>query len=236
MEQRTLEALKGIQKMRQVGCATLILGDCYSVLEQDFPDGWRETIVTDNPYGMKNNTDYRRFSGGKKAHARRADGTGGVKYPPVHGDSKPFDPEPFLLAKHVILWGFNHFNQRVPNGGALVWVKRKPEAFGSFLSDAEIAWEKGRQGVYCFTSYPQAMARERYHPTQKPVDLMEWCVKRTEGEVLDPFMGSGTTAVACLNLGRPFVGIEIVPEYFEISCERAIRAVEQRSLFGSRGS
>lgn len=218
----------GIRKMRAIGTATLILGDCYSVLEKEFPDGGYDSIVTDSPYGMSNNTDYRRFSGGVKAHARRADGDGGVKYPPVHDDDKPFDPEPFLHARHVILWGFNHFNQRLPNGGALVWVKRKPEAFGTFMSDAEVAWEKGKKGVYCFTSYPQAMARQRHHPTQKPVDLMEWCVQRTNGTVLDPFMGSGSTAVACINLGRKFVGIEIVPEYFDIACQRAEAAFASR--------
>lgn len=213
-----------VRKLRKIGTATLILGDCYAVMEREFPDGGYDAIVTDNPYGKKNNNDYRRFSGGKKAHARRADGDGGVKYPPVHGDDKPFDPAPFLHAKQVILWGFNHFNQRVPKGGGLVWVKRKPEAFGSFLSDAELGWEKGKEGVYCFTSYPQAMARERYHPTQKPVDLMEWCVNRTTGTVLDPFMGSGSTGVACVNLGRKFIGIEFVPEYFDIACERVERA------------
>lgn len=218
-----------IVKMRQIGSATLILGNCYDVMEREFPDNGYDAVVTDSPYGMRNNTDYRRFSGGVKAHGRRADGTGGVKYPPVYADDQPFDPEPFIgrNVKQAILWGFNHFNQRLPNGGALVWVKRKPEAFGSFLSDAEIAWEKGTKGVYCFTSYPQAMARERYHPTQKPVDLMEWCAARTKGRVLDPFMGSGSTAVACIRLGRPFIGIEIVPDYFEIACRRAEQAHDE---------
>lgn len=215
-----------INQMRKIGSATLILGNCYDVLDTELPDGHGyDSIVTDSPYGISNNTDYRRFSGGEKGHARRTDGAGGAKYPPVHGDDEPFDPSPFLQKKHVIMWGFNHFNQRLPNGGGLVWVKRKPEAFGTFLSDAEIAFEKGRKGVYCFTSFPQAMASNRYHPTQKPVDLMEWCVKRTEGVVLDPFMGSGTTAVACINLHRPFVGIEIVPEYFDIACKRAEEAM-----------
>lgn len=212
-------------KIRQIGNCTLILGDCYEVIERDVLS-LDFAVVTDSPYGMKNNTDYRRFSGGKKAHARRKDGTGGVKYPPVHDDDKPFDPDPFLDYRQVILWGFNHFNERLPQGGGLVWVKRKPEAFGSFLSDAELGWEKGKQGVYCFTSFPQAMARERYHPTQKPVDLMEWCVKRTTGTVLDPFMGSGSTGVACARLGRKFFGIEIVPEYFDIACDRIGKAHE----------
>lgn len=212
-----------IEKMRQIGCATLILGDCYEVIAREFPDDGYDAVVTDSPYGMKNNNNYRRFSGGSEAsQAKRG---AGRAYPPVVGDDQPFDPAPFIEAKQAILWGFNHFNERLPAGGGLVWVKRKPEAFGSFMSDAELGWEKGKQGVYCFTSYPQAMAHQRWHPTQKPVDLMEWCVNRTTGIVLDPFMGSGSTAVACINLGRKFIGIEIVPDYFDIACERAEAAL-----------
>lgn len=65
-----------IVKMRQIGSATLILGNCYDVMEREFPDNGYDAVVTDSPYGMRNNTDYRRFSGGVKAHGRRADGTG----------------------------------------------------------------------------------------------------------------------------------------------------------------
>ena len=191
--------MSAVRKMESVGSATFILGDCYSVMEQEFPDGGYDSVVSDPPYGVANNTDYRRFSGGTNGNARRKDGAGGAKYPPVYGDDKPFDPTPFLNARDVILWGFNNFAMHLPQGGSLVWVKRKPEAFGSFLSDAELAWVKGSKGVFCFTSFPQAMARKRYHPTQKPVDLMEWCVEKTSGTVLDPFMGSGSTAVACNN-------------------------------------
>src|SRR3546814_9569806 len=58
---------------------------------------------------------------------------------------------------------------------------------------------------------------DRLHPTRKPVALMSWCVQKTTGTVLDPFMGSGTTGVACAKLGRKFIGIEIEPRYFDIA-------------------
>ena len=69
------------------------------------------------------------------------------------------------------------------------------------------------------------------HPTEKPVKLMEVIVNWTIGVVFDPFMGSGTTGVACANLGRKFIGIEIEPKYFDIACERIAGAYAQRRLF-----
>ena len=71
----------------------------------------------------------------------------------------------------------------------------------------------------------------RYHPTQKPVRVMDWCVRFTNGAVLDPFMGSGTTGVACADLGRKFIGIEIEPRYFDIACERIDNAYRQQRMF-----
>ena len=70
----------------------------------------------------------------------------------------------------------------------------------------------------------------RYHPTQKPVRVMKWAMEFTSGTVLDPFMGSGTTGVACMNLGRKFIGIEIEPKYFDIACERIENAQRQGRL------
>lgn len=73
------------------------------------------------------------------------------------------------------------------------------------------------------------------HPTQKPVQLMTWCVQKTEGDlILDPFMGSGTTGVACARLGRRFIGIEIEPRYFDIACRRIEQAQRQPDLFVPR--
>lgn len=213
------------QRKEVIGAATLYLGDAREIV----PSLQFDSIVSDPPYGMAANTNYQRFSAGSDA-SRRKRGAG-AKYPAVIGDDEPFDPSPFLTAKHVILWGFNHFSQRLPQGGGLVWLKRKPEAYGSFLSDAELAWEKGKTGVYCFTSYPQAMAHDRHHPTQKPVDLMQWCLQRTKGVVCDPFMGSGSTGCAAALEGRPFAGCEIDPAYFDIACRRIEDAQRQGQLF-----
>ncbi len=212
-------------RVEHIGNATLYLSDARAIV----PGLVYDSIVSDPPYGMAADTDYTRFSAGSD-ESRRKRGAG-AKYPPVFGDDEPFDPAPLLSAKQVILWGFNHFSQRLPQGGGLVWVKRKPDAFGTFLSDAELAWEKGKTGVYCFTSYPQAMAHDRHHPTQKPVDLMQWCLRRTAGIVCDPYMGSGSTGIAAAFEGRPFIGVEIDPAYFDIACRRIEDAQRQGSLF-----
>ncbi len=90
-----------------------------------------DLVLTDPPYGMSNNADYSRFSGG---NTRRGPGT---KHANIEGDSEPFDPSPWLQFEKVILWGANHFWGALPAGGCLVWIKRNDPAFGTFLSDAD---------------------------------------------------------------------------------------------------
>jgi len=73
----------------------------------------------------------------------------------------------------------------------------------------------------------------RVHPTQKPLGLMRWCLEWVKGAqtILDPFMGSGTTGVASIQLGRNFIGIEREPKYFDIACQRIEQALAQGQLF-----
>ena len=198
-------------------------GDCMEILPTL---GNVDAVVTDPPYGMNYNTDSSRFKdrrGGNKAN------WGGIR-----GDDKPFDPTPWVEYNESIIWGSNHFGQKLPVGTTLVWIKRLPHAFGTFLSDAEIAWMKGGHGVYCINGpYPQSIAADREHPAQKPLALMEWSVGKCKKakSILDPFMGAGTTGVACVNLGRKFIGIEIERNYFEVACERIEAAYSQPRLF-----
>jgi len=206
-----------------IGDATLYHGDCLEILPTlDKVDA----VVSDPPYGINYSTDSRRFSGG--AHGRKR-----VKvHDKIAGDDRPFDAAPFLDFPHVILWGGNCFP--TPPGSGLVWVKKNDAAFGSFLSDGEYAYKKGGHGIQCYkdVSFNGAGANfVKYHPAQKPTGLMEWCINFTKGVVFDPFMGSGTTGVACANLGRKFIGIEIERKYFDIACERIEAAYAQGRLF-----
>jgi DNA modification methylase len=134
-----------------------------------------------------------------------------------------------------IVWGGNYFSDILPQSGKwLFWDKC--QTMPSF-SDGELAWTSlGGESVKKFTyngSGMQAKEKGRVHPTQKPVALMEWCLGFLPNAetILDPFAGSGTTGVACVNLGRKFVGIEQDPDYFEIMCRRIDEAHRQADLF-----
>ena len=218
------------QRKEVIGNAVLYLGDCREVL----PTLERPAaIISDPPYGMKWNPDATRFSGGHNPLVR-----GGSARRPITGDDRPFDPSWLAQAADAVtLWGSNHFGQRLPVGTTLVWVKRNDAAYGSFLSDAELAWEKGGHGVYCRRDLSMnAVAGDRVHPSQKPVGIMRWCIDRAKlapgSLVADPYMGSGSTGIAALDAGMQFVGVEIDPDYFDIACRRIEDAQRQGSLFG----
>ena len=188
-----------------------------------------DAIVADSPWGMDANTDSSRFSGGNTSRGA------GVAKPPVVDDDKPFDPSPWLDFPKVVLFGANHFAQRLPVGTTLVWIKRSDRAFGTFLSDAEIAWRKGGHGVYCFRE-PRPRPDDDSHPTEKPVALMRWVIQGLKLEpgslIADPFMGSGSTGVAAVREGFRFVGVECVREHFDTAVRRIDAEIAQGRLFG----
>jgi len=217
----------------EIGKATLYLGDCRDILPTL---GRVDAVVTDPPYGINLNTDNTRFSGGSPSSAaKRGDKIGSANGLPIAEDDKPFDPQ-FLvgLPGEKIIWGWNNYPDKLPRGACLVWLKRNDDAFGSFLSDAELAWMSKGHGVYCIRDLSnQGIANSRVHPTQKPVSLMAWCLGflPKAKTILDPFMGSGTTGVACAQMGRSFIGIEREPKYFDIACKRIEAAYAQGQLF-----
>jgi len=211
----------------------LYLGDCLEVLPSL---SGVDAVVTDPPYGMNLDTDNSRFSGGDPSSvARRGTGVGTGRGAGILGDDQPFDPSPWIGFPSAVLFGSNHFASRLPVGTTLVWLKRNDGGFGSFLSDAELAWMKGGCGVYVKRDLSMnGEALTRCHPCQKPVSLMAWCMERskvTQGStVLDPFMGSGTTGIACIRTGRRFIGIEKDPVHFETARSRIERELAQGKL------
>ena len=236
-----VERLSVSPRVERIGDAELWLGDCREIAPTlPRPDA----VISDPPYGMAANTDSRRFSGGKNSNRARQRGPG-REWAAIEGDAEPFDPLPWLaLADRVVLWGANHFGSRLPVGTTLVWIKKEPHLWGTWLSDAEVGWMSGGHGVYCKeVSFPPPSRIAEAdlgsglaaHPTQKPVELMAWCIleraKVPEGDlVLDPYMGSGTTGVASLRNGRRFTGIEIDQTYFDIACRRIEREASQGRL------
>lgn len=159
----------------------------------------------------------------------------------IHGDDRPFDPSHLLeIAPSVLLWGANHFADRLPASSKwLVWDKRRGFTRNDF-ADCEIAWTNGRGPARLINHYWNGMMRDsekgvpRVHPTQKPIVVMEWALGEVSSPgqlILDPYMGSGTTGVACIRTGRSFIGIEIDEGYFDIACKRIREAYAQPDMF-----
>ena len=201
-----------------IGDATLILGDCREIL----PTLERvDAVVTDPPYGI--GEDGGRF--------RDRKGGGHRVLPKLDWDKERPSRKTFGLllnaADEHVIWGGNYFADMLPpSKGWLYWQK----LMGGDFSDGELAWTSKDAALREFTRCNKEHGKE--HPTQKPLALMTWCIGRVDGQtILDPFMGSGTTGVAAIKLGRKFIGIEIEPKYFDIACRRIEEAWKQPRLF-----
>ena len=196
-------------------------GDCREIL----PALQVDTICADPPYGI----DLQKRMGGSRAKYTRA-----LNEYTVIGDSEPFDPAHLLGFRRVILWGGNHFASRLPDTRCwLLWDKRKGGTPDN-QADAEVAWTNFDEPTRLYSHKWRGMikdseqAEKRIHPTQKPVSLMRWCLTlaKPHGVVCDPYMGSGSTIRAALDMGFPTVGIELDERY----CEAAAKRLDQLVL------
>jgi site-specific DNA-methyltransferase (adenine-specific)/modification methylase len=224
-----------------IGSARLILGDCREIL----PMLERvDAVVTDPPYGV----------GLKEKRAKQRGG--GVT---VRAGSYGFEDTPEYV-RDVAVTVIEECRRIAPRvvltpGTRNAWAYPTPDDLGCFFSaagtgmgrwgftcsqpilyygsDPYLAERMGSRANSCGQTYPND-ANEVEHPCAKPIRMMEWLVNRASlpgYAVLDPFMGSGTTGVACAKLGRSFVGIEIEPKYFDIACRRIEEAQRQSDLF-----
>jgi len=185
-------------------------GDCLELLKS-LPSGSVDAVVTDPPYGIG-------FARQPTKWSRDNENRGARDW-----DDHAPDMAPFLeLGVPTMIWGGNHF-QLPPSRGWLVWVK--PKGLPSY-GNAELCWTNISMPVR-HQYEPWVRTKPRLHPTQKPVEIMKWCLSfLPEGcTVLDPFCGSCTTGVACMQTGRNFIGYEIDPKYCEIARRRIEAAV-----------
>ena len=218
-------------RIETIGNATLYLGDCREILPTLAPC---DLILTDPPYGISVAPAGLVGSKSTKRAAACKD------YGETTWDDEP--PPAWVIelmrdkARLQILFGGNYYTLP-PAKCWLVWDKENGDVA---FADCELAW----------TNLPQAVRRlkwrwngmlqqdmsnkeDRYHPTQKPVAVMRWALMQAKDvkTVCDPFMGSGTTGVACVMEGKTFIGIEREPKYFEIACDRIENAQRQGQMF-----
>ena len=219
-------SLQGANNLTKIN---LLHGDCFELL-QDIPDESIDMVLTDPPYGMNFQSEYRKH-----------------KYEKIMGDSDlawldDFVNEIYRVSKpntaHYVFCSFHHidkFKQAIERKfkikNILTWVKNNTsmgDLKGDFAPKTEfiIFFHKGRRLINGKRD-PNVLefkkTRNELHPTQKPVDMTEYMIGKfsDEGDViLDPFMGSGTTGVACKNTNRIFIGMELDETYFNIAKER----------------
>jgi site-specific DNA-methyltransferase (adenine-specific)/modification methylase len=207
----------------EIGNATLYLGDCMDILPTlDKVDA----VITDPPYGLES-----KLKGGTWGRQFNCDS--------YSWDAKPWEPtKEFLsVAKVYVIWGGNYFFSLPPSR---CWLIHDKTIRGMTFADAELAWTNLDKNTRVFSYLvPRGfLGEERLHPTQKPIALMKWCIEQVGNPktILDPFMGSGTTGVAAVQMGRKFIGIEREPNYFEIACKRIEDAQRTFDMFGFNGT
>lgn len=208
---------------------TLWHGDCRDVLP--LLSGV-DAVISDPPYGISYDSSHTKYKNG-------------VERQECGWDVEPFDPAPILaLDKPTVLWGGNCFASRLPDhSGWLSWVKIHRNGAKIRQSETEMAWTNcvNRSQAFRWNWIGAGMEGEGnavygglVHPTQKPIVLMQWCFDvakvATGAMVLDPYMGSGTTGIACIRTGRRFIGVEKDPVHFATACKRIEQELSQGQL------
>lgn len=221
----------------EIGISTLYLADCLDVL----PGLQLDVIVTDPPYGI---SAVMGMGGGTK-------GSGGMwKGVPIVGDESIAVRDAALGLSEAPFAAFASPRLAAPprTKATLVWDKGEHTGAGDLAMPwkphfelvhiAGSGWHGERRGssIVRVNAVAGCVGNRndgyRAHPFEKPLGIMEYLIAHAPpGVVCDPFMGSGTTGVACVNMGMPFVGIEIDAGFFETACERIKAAYAQQRLF-----
>jgi len=211
-------------RVETIGAATLYLGDCRDILPTL---GKVDAVVTDPPYGINYKTNL----------------PGSVDHRGIAADDGSLDLRFILIRDEPVLsFGANYYPEQLPHRGRwLCWDKRTIDgAADRMLGSAfELAWANKSSGFgkmvrVLHGGVVNADGGARFHPTQKPIAVMRqsilWAASDAE-TILDPFMGSGTTGIAAVQMGRKFIGIEIDTQYFDIACKRIEDAQRQGDMF-----
>ncbi len=206
----------------------LYCADCLEIIPQLEPV---DLVLTDPPYGIFKRKDDGIMFGKKTIYSEDNSVSDWDKKPNI---------EIFNLmlnkSKYYIIWGGNYFADYLGScKQPLVWNKKTGN---NNYADGELAFTNllGTLRIFnhqwCGAFKDSERGLRAIHPTQKPIALMIWCLSFVDGTVLDPFLGSGTTAVACEQLNRRWIGIEISEKYCEIAAKRIELERQQLKMFG----
>lgn len=204
---------------------TLYRGDCKDILS--YLPKIDYYVVTDPPYGINVQTAYHTKGRGELVKSN--------DYKTIEGDNKPYDPTLVLIYNNLVLFGANYYSDKLStNGSWHVWdklngIKSSREEGFNDNSDCEFIWSSKPGASRVFRHRWNGAMKDsergdrRVHPTQKPVELLVRLIRyftNKDDVILDPYLGSGTTAIACMRTNRKCVGIEIEEDYIQISIKR----------------
>ena len=213
-----------------LGRHRLMCGDSTSIdAVERLMDGRKaDMVLTDPPYGMNLDTDYSKIEGSKKSPKAK-----GYKWDKVIGDDADFDPSPlismFEYCKEQFWWGADYYFVCLPRGGSLlVWQKRDKADEKMIGNDFEICWSRQRHKKHTFWKRwvgfdSVERGEKRVHPTQKPIDLIQWVMGKWAGAggiCVDLFGGSGSTLIACEKTARDCRMMELDPKYCDVIIKR----------------
>lgn len=202
--------------------------DCLPFM-RSLPDKCVDLVLTDPPYGIGIDGQKESICTNPKHNRKAHDFMGWDKSIPPR---EVFE-QIFRISKTQVIWGGNYFSEYLLNEkrGWMIWDKGQR---GLTMSDCEIAFSNSNVATRIFTLNRACLiSQNTQHPTQKPEELFRWCLSQRSEDgsvVFDPFMGSGTTAVACERLGRKWFGCELEPKYVKIAEERILKERNQLKL------
>lgn len=189
-----------------------------------------DMVFTDPPYGMNLDTDYSKIKGSKNTQA--APGTVAKKYRPIIGDDQFFDPSLvlnfFKEVQEIFLWGGDYYCTNLPLGTFIVWDKNNGnESADRMIGNAyEMCWSKSKHKKIMARIFGRGTFghdKVKIHPTQKPVQLVEWFFEQWGNgcqNIIDLFGGSGSTLIACEKTNRKCFMMEIDPHYCDVIIDR----------------
>lgn len=209
--------------------------DCMEGMKQ-FPDKYFELAIVDPPYGIGESSKKRENTKSEKWKNPQKK----IQNPKAWDSSPPeqeYFSELFRVSKNQIVWGANYFIDKIskPSMGWIFWDKKNGN---SDFSDGELAFTSFSKGLrkfeWLWNGFQKEKPEERFHPTQKPVALYKWLLNnyaKKGDKIIDTHLGSGSSVIACYDLGFEYIGFEIDKEYFDLANKRIERHKAQMTIF-----